>query len=175
MRNLSQKRNAIGSISTFEVKVMLTWWRNHLYRTDGDCKKALKEVVSHNKLTLPCKFSPYDICDNIKTDKLSWVGANGECHKDPESMVTSDALVNKLTNRCIHSEVTRHCKEALGMLYTKAFIRVLLPPISRTPLILDRDRLRAVIGTISGHWITRSHMATLDHADNGLCRWCRLV
>lgn len=84
-------------------------------------------------------------------------------------------LVRKPKNFWIYSEFSRHWKEASGMLHTRAIIRRPSPQISRALIVLNKKRIRAAIGTISGYWFTRNHMDTLGNADVSLCQCCRLV
>lgn len=85
---------------------------------------------------------------------MAQIGANGRSHKDPDPIITSEEMIKKLTNCWIYCKFPRHWKEVSGIVHTRAFIRESTFQIGRAIFGLDRKRLVAVIGTISGHWYT---------------------
>lgn len=95
--------------------------------------------------------------NNIDSDRLARIEKGNGGHKNPEHSSTPWESEKKLIPFWIFKESTRHWKEVLGILHTRAFIEGHTPQISRTPIGLNRKRLRLTIWTLF-HSKLRGHL-----------------
>lgn len=164
------KRICICSDSQAALKALAKCKSNSLLVKD--CKEALQELASRNRVMLVWVPGHEGIAGNERADELARRGSETPLLGPEPAVGIAGCQVKKEVDEWLNRTHRNLFKAAPGVRHTKALIVGPDRKMTDQLMRLSREDIRLAVGMITGHCYLMKHMHTMGIAESSTCRKC---
>ncbi|XP_075974068.1 uncharacterized protein LOC142975223 [Anticarsia gemmatalis] len=137
-----------------------------------ECHNALQAIARTNTVTLQWIKGHSNSMGNDAADELAKRGSNGTVLGPEPLLPIPQAQIKSWLNRNTEAKHLKEWNNSKGCRQTKAAVPVAPKNLARNLISLKRDKIRKVIGILTGHCPLNKHLCTIGVTDSPLCRGC---
>ncbi|XP_063975107.1 uncharacterized protein LOC135161459 [Diachasmimorpha longicaudata] len=161
----SDSRRALRSILRYECCSKLV----------SECVERMEEIAVNNRLEVAWIPGHAGIKGNEKADELAKNGSSRAFQGEVEHVGVHTDFVNDLVKERGDRRIVERWDSETGARHTKSFLGKPTWKIPETLLGLNRAKLGAIVGLITGHWPLALYLSRIGKGTNPLCKRCGLT
>ncbi|XP_076285535.1 uncharacterized protein LOC143211596 [Lasioglossum baleicum] len=137
-----------------------------------DCVTAITELAEHNHVSLLWVSGHSGIKGNEEANRLAREGTR--CHSGTihRPLKLASSVIKNWNKEWVSNQFDHLWKSESGMRYTKALVEGPDKDLANKLCHMDRQKVRRLVGIITGHWYTGKHLAKLGIQMDSNCPRC---
>lgn len=155
-------RAALKALDSIEVRSELT----------RSCVIALTRIASVNRVKLLWVPGHTGIRGNSEADRLARLGSVGPAAAIPTSVPVAPGVIKEVMGRWTAEQFTTFWLTSPGAGHARALFTGPTERLGSELIALERNKLRWLVGLITGHWFTGQHLRRMGWEVDSLCRVC---
>ncbi|XP_063992906.1 uncharacterized protein LOC135170780 [Diachasmimorpha longicaudata] len=136
----------------------------------GKCVELMEEIAVNNRLEVGWIPGHAGIKGNEKPDELSKNSCSRAFQGEVEHVGVHTDFVKNLVKERGDRRIVERWDSKTGARHTKSFLEKPTRKIAETLLGLNRAKLRAIVGLITGHWPLALYLSRIGKGTDPLCK-----